>query len=170
MNLLQATESVFNQLSSLLIQLKNSQYSAPLEALNNNSIGKHVRHIIEFYQYLIESNNEGRILDYDNRKRNQVYENHTDEAIVAFQNIMERLNDVKNCSRIIKLKFLACPDEGNKIELNSSIERELAYNLEHSIHHMAIIAIIIKLHYPEIKLEKKIGVAPSTIKYLANNH
>jgi len=44
--------------------------------------------------------------------------------------------------------------------------RELAYNIEHAIHHMAIIKIGINEVSPYILLPSAFGVASSTIRHL----
>ncbi|MBK7681685.1 MAG: hypothetical protein IPJ26_04015 [Bacteroidetes bacterium] len=49
--------------------------------------------------------------------------------------------------------------------VNSTYKRELAYNIEHAIHHMAIIKIAIENAYSDIVLDKAFGVAPSTIRF-----
>jgi len=57
-------------------------------------------------------------------------------------------------------------NELNKYEdIHSNIKRELVYNLEHAIHHMAIIRIGVINIAPEIELSEGFGIAPSTIKY-----
>jgi hypothetical protein len=45
------------------------------------------------------------------------------------------------------------------------MERELAYNIEHTIHHMAIIKQSIIEHFTYIDLPEYFGVASSTVRY-----
>ncbi|MDX1476670.1 MAG: hypothetical protein R3301_03155 [Saprospiraceae bacterium] len=49
--------------------------------------------------------------------------------------------------------------------MDSSLERELIYNIEHTIHHLAIIKIGLAIIAPDIPLPAHFGVAPSTVKY-----
>lgn len=39
------------------------------------------------------------------------------------------------------------------------------YNIEHTIHHLALIKVGLKLVYPDLDLPNHFGVAPSTIKF-----
>ena len=55
-------------------------------------------------------------------------------------------------------------DESLKVPTNE--ERELVYNIEHAIHHMAIIRIGIENDFPHAHLPDKFGFAYSTIKHL----
>ena len=53
----------------------------------------------------------------------------------------------------------------DSVKIKSSLERELAYNIEHAIHHMAIIKIAVQTVFPKVKLADNFGVAFSTVRY-----
>jgi hypothetical protein len=57
-------EKYLTDLSNVLQQIKDSDYCRPLQIFDNGSIGKHVRHILEFYKCLIIANNNN-IVDGD---------------------------------------------------------------------------------------------------------
>ncbi len=50
-----ATVSIemLQQLHDVTLQLNEKDYSMPLELLNGNTIGKHIRHVYELYDELI---------------------------------------------------------------------------------------------------------------------
>ena len=50
MQLQQAVNNVFVQLSASLDALTQTEYVQPCRTLFNNTIGQHVRHIIELFQ------------------------------------------------------------------------------------------------------------------------
>ena len=52
MELQKAVHHVFLQLSDSLDQLETEQYTYPCKNLSGNTIGQHVRHIIEMFQCL----------------------------------------------------------------------------------------------------------------------
>jgi hypothetical protein len=56
-------------------------------------------------------------------------------------------------------------DCDQKAVVNSSLYRELLFNIEHAIHHMAILKIGTKIVLPEWDLPQQFGVAPSTIRH-----
>ena len=68
-SLINVNTIAIDQLCHLLGQLNNANYSQPLNVLHNNTIGKHVRHVTEFYQTFLQGLATG-IVDYDNRQRN----------------------------------------------------------------------------------------------------
>ena len=43
---------------------------------------------------------------------------------------------------------------------------ELVYNIEHAVHHMAIIRIAVQHEFPDLALDDEFGYATSTLKYL----
>lgn len=159
MDIRKQTSQILNQVTELVCQFNVEQYSKPLPVLSGNSVGKHIRHIIEFYQCLLNGLSCGCI-DYDKRERNLLLEtdtNYTQEAIKRITNYIEIIQDN---SLLLNASY------GDAIStVNTSIFRELAYNIEHTIHHLAIIKIGIKTHFTAIQLPENIGVAHSTIKY-----
>jgi hypothetical protein len=67
--------------------------------------------------------------------------------------------------RVLQLEF---DDESNSESgqvITTNLHRELAYNIEHAIHHMAIMKIGINEVAPYVRLEENFGVAPSTVRY-----
>jgi hypothetical protein len=59
-------------------------------------------------------------------------------------------------------------DSVSGLTSQSNIERELMYNIEHTIHHLAIIKIGLNAVAPQIALSEHFGVAPSTIRHKQN--
>lgn len=139
----------------------------PLDLLGGNTIGKHYRHIIEFYQCLIKN---VEVVNYDKRLRNTDIEN---SPVIANAIIEEILKHLK-AENISDRQLCYCADfseTGNEeISVNTSFGRELAYNIEHAVHHMAILQMVVKHYFKEIELEEGFGVAASTLRYQQQNH
>lgn len=148
-------------LASLVIvleQLRNTaSYNNPCEALSNATIGQHTRHIIELYQCLLTGYTEGKI-NYDDRKRNQLYENDTIAAVAAIQQIQQNLDQPDKQVKIF------CGTDGNSVCIESNYNREVLYNLEHCIHHQALIKVAL-LTIKDLNIEEGFGVAPSTLQH-----
>jgi hypothetical protein len=51
------------------------------------------------------------------------------------------------------------------LQFTTNYRREIAYNLEHTIHHMALIKVGIR-EVSDLEIPEGFGVASSTIKYL----
>lgn len=156
----QSNIAVLKQLNDLLIQLSDTEYARPLSIISQNTIGKHVRHILEFYTCLLVGI-ENKSVDYDARKRNLDLENYTQKALEISNSISDKLINLNNK---VELELLATlPHE--RIKLTSTVARELLYVLEHTIHHFAIIKIAIKNEFPHIKVTDEFGVAYATLQH-----
>ncbi len=144
-------------LSHLLSQLSTDDYTCQYLELSKATIGEHTRHIIELFQCL-ENQYESGIINYDSRKRDYTIQNCTETAKTAIECIIENLK--KPNKNLILQQVI-----GNQIlEIESNYTRELLYNLEHSIHHQALIKVAI-LQNDSITIDENFGVAHSTIEY-----
>ncbi|MBS1667033.1 MAG: DinB family protein [Bacteroidetes bacterium] len=160
MQLHQAINNVFVQLSATLEQLSLEEYRQPCQALFGNSIGQHVRHIIELFQCLENGYDQGMVC-YDKRKRDELIE--TDKAN-AIRLLHEIYTNIDRPDKAILLEASYDDHSDSTIKLNSNYYREIAYNLEHCIHHMALIRAGVR-EVSRIVLPENFGVAISTIKY-----
>jgi hypothetical protein len=146
-----------NELSNLLSQLSNNDYSLPCRELSNSSIGQHSRHIIELFQCL-ESQYDNGIVNYDNRLRDYEIEtnvNSAQKAIVSILNSIEKVN--KNL--VLQQKI-----SDDVVSVETNYYRELLYNLEHCIHHQALIKVAV-LQMNHLQVNDDFGVAISTIEF-----
>ena len=147
-----------NSLVNVLQQLPDSgSYSNQCEALSNATIGQHTRHIIELYQCLLAGYPLGKI-NYDARKRNALYENDTTAAIAVIKEIQQNLVQPDKQVNIF------CGSDDNSISIESNYYREVLYNLEHCIHHQALIKVAL-LTINNISIDGSFGVAPSTLQH-----
>jgi hypothetical protein len=146
-----------NELSELLSQLSNEDFSKPCSALSNSSIGEHTRHVIEMFQCLEKQYDLG-VVNYDKRKRDQYIQTDT---LFAKQSIDLILNQLDKPNKFIQLQQFI---DGEEILIESNYHRELLYNLEHCIHHQALIKVAI-LQLENILVNDNFGVACSTIEF-----
>jgi hypothetical protein len=160
MQLQQTIKNVFVQLSTTLELLTDAQYVYAGKILSNATIGQHVRHIIEMFICLEEGYTNGKV-NYENRKRDSRIETQKDFAISLLHSVYEGLN--KENKNII-LEAVFSDDAADLINFDTNYYREIAYNLEHTIHHMALIKVGIR-EVSDIELPEGFGIASSTIKY-----
>lgn len=163
MNIKTATISVLQQLNELLSQIRPEDYTLK-DASLNASIGQHVRHIIEFYIQLFAGLDSG-VINYDERLRDRNIENDRDYAVGKVNSIVEKISCTgKNKDLMQELKYGDITD--SNIIIPTNYHRELAYNIEHTIHHLAIIKTALKDICDYIELPFDFGVASSTVRYL----
>lgn len=146
-------------IGNLLNQINDEQYSTPQSILHQNSIGMHIRHVLEFYHCLMEGGGNGAV-DYDARKRNILWQTNRSAAKTIMEEISLWLQRCET-DHAINLKYHTTEE----LNIASTLFRELAYNHEHCIHHLAIIRICLQEKYPEISVPENFGVANATIKY-----
>lgn len=164
MHLQQSSEEILQQLIQLLDKMEEGQYESPVNALSQGSIGTHVRHIIEFYECLLKGHVSG-LIDYDSRLRNYLLET---DRYFAVQTLINIINDINHLRVDCRLKIsMDLSNSGNPFILDTTFYRELAYNIEHAIHHMAIIRIAVQTAYPMVTVDKDFGIAYSTQRYKA---
>ncbi len=160
----QGTAHISRQMVDLLQQLDNKVYAQPLSVFNQSSVGQHFRHIIDFYNCLLNGC-DCHMVDYCNRERNPLIEKDSDTAISVIEDINKRVQLIDESKTIeVKSDFSSNIDEDRTI-IQSSLGRELMYAYDHALHHLALIKIGLQVHYPEIKVDANLGVAPSTIKF-----
>ena len=113
------------------------------------------------FQCLALSYDSG-IVNYDNRARNLKIQTETLFAINQIETILE------NIQKPNKSLILQPSDYDETTTLDTNYYRELQYNLEHCIHHQAImkIGMLLNFDYP---LEQNFGVAFSTINFRAKS-
>lgn len=160
MELQKAVHHVFIQLSDSVVKLRPPQYSLPCKNLSGNTIGQHVRHIIEMFQCLEQGWHSGEV-DYEKRKRDSRIETDPGIALALLEEIVHQISR-ENKTLYLLTRYEDLQEEPDKIITN--YHREIAYNLEHTIHHMALIRIGLR-EVGEIEVEDSYGVASSTLKY-----
>ncbi|UII80310.1 DinB family protein [Flagellimonas sp. CMM7] len=152
-----SSQQTLEEFKVVLLQLPKDCYSKPCETLSQATIGQHTRHIIELYQCLL-SGFEFDEVCYDKRKRDKRIETDVDFAIYHLGQIQQLLEKPdKKLTMVYELN-------GNREEMESNYFREVMYNLEHTIHHQALIKVGIN-QLTHVMLPDSFGVAPSTIQY-----
>lgn len=155
----QSYKGIFDDLNSILNQIEFKDYNQNLSILSNNSIGNHIRHILELFECLIESKENG-MLNYDNRKRCSRTEDDKEFALKKLQKINAEIEKLDLNKMILLQQNL----EGKLIECKTNFQRELLYNIEHCVHHLAIIRIGIEQNFNYVNIPENFGIAYSTLQ------
>lgn len=163
MRLQEVSVEIFAQLIAVTEKLHNEEYTQPLGLLFSNSIGKHLRHIIEFYDLVLTSYDSGQ-LNYDLRNRDLALENDKQAAINKLR-VMSVLMEAYPQDKALHLEASYSADAQSDVAITSTFYRELLYNIEHAVHHMAIIRIALEATFSHVSLPPHFGVAYSTVQY-----
>lgn len=155
---------IFDQLQLLLESLTDEQYVLAPEIFSGASVGKHYRHIIEFFQCIAISGDTNTIC-YDNRVRDVRIENSRELAANLLAELKEELSEIDNQRQLTLIGDLGTAEETTGSYIGTTLFREFHYAVEHAIHHMAIIKMGMKQAFPEVSIPADFGVAPSTLRY-----
>lgn len=160
MQLQLAVRKVLHQLAFSVGQLTQEQFVQPSSRLHQGTVGQHIRHIIEFYQCL-EKGYACGLVDYEDRARDHRTETNKDYACSLLLELAGGLAKVNTDLRLLVSYGL---QDQQPVDLATNYYREIAYNLEHTIHHMALVRVGIE-EVSSVTLPEDFGVAASTLTY-----
>ncbi len=123
--------------------------------------GSHLRHILDFHDCIIDCLANNRI-NYDARQRD---ERVTNDRHFAAQKVRLLIRLLDTDARLVEDREVLVKAEGSEEWLRSTLSRELQALSSHTIHHFALIAIILRLH--GIHLDPDFGMSPSTLRHQA---
>jgi hypothetical protein len=163
MNISNAAKDVLGQLAEVIEQLTKTEYSQPIPRLGNSTLGQHVRHTLEFFICLEEGSLLGNI-NYDERRRDQPLENSPEIALSSIKGLQQFVISF-DPDISLKLQVDYGLSDSRVQVMDTNFNRELAYNIEHAVHHMAILKIGLAEVAPEVKIPNGFGIAVSTLRY-----
>ncbi|MBO6572164.1 DinB family protein [bacterium] len=150
---------------SLLSSITDNEYSYNNGKYFKSGIGRHFRHIVEHYISLIDGYTEK--INYDLRERDLKLETNRKAVINALRNIIDSIQTFELNPELINKKIEVKSNEGigdgDSPWSVSSIRRELQFLISHTVHHYALIGLILRTM--DVTVPEDFGVAPSTLKY-----
>lgn len=161
-NVIQENLSLLAQVKTLLTQLTDDMLTTPHGFLLGSSVGKHFRHILEFYECL-SAQASGSMVSYDARSRKLPLENHTTVALDSATASMQWLTEQQADMQLYVGSQLSTAEA--VFVQRSSLRRELVFVADHTVHHLAIIRIGIQHAYPDIDIAPEVGISASTLKH-----
>jgi len=147
----------------LLASIDDERYVRTDSRISDSCVGSHLRHCIDFYHRFLGGVYSGKV-DYDKRERDPRLEADRSFAISELERIKKALaafGDGPDGMRIEVQSDAGTGDSGHWAF--SSVERELQVLASHTVHHYALVAVILRStgHDPG----REFGVAPSTLRY-----
>lgn len=158
MNARERNVSLLTGLRDLLAGLDPERYARAAPDLELSGAGTHVRHALEFYVCFLDGIDAGRV-DYDARRREEALETDRDAAVVRIDAILGEWPTVPPESGAISVH----QDDPGAEWCDSTVGRELQFLAAHLVHHLALVAVILRHHGEEVPAG--FGIAPSTLEY-----
>jgi len=148
------------QMRSMIEQMDDDAYTMPPPGRSAGGVGGHVRHCLDHVGALLHATRTG-IVEYDRRRRGTDVETCRAAAIQEIGELTGRLAAL-NTSVLDEplLVETQIDPAGAMILTRSSVCREVAFVISHTIHHNAIVAQL--LAGRNLALDARFGVAPST--------
>jgi uncharacterized damage-inducible protein DinB len=163
MNITKACTTILGQLTSMVSQLTEQDFSKPVDTLGNSTIGQHLRHTLEFF-ICLEKGFDSGVINYDKREHDKLIETDKFIALAVLDKINEFISEHRT-DKSLKLEAAYDLDKEEFITIETNYLRELVYNIEHAVHHMAIMKIGIRETAPYVTLPYDFGIAASTIRH-----
>lgn len=152
-----------DELMRLVITLPAEAYCARPSRVSG-SIGEHVRHVLDHIASLVGANPLSA-LSYDQRSRGTAVETQPSIAVREMMRLdaaLERWGD-RTLEHPVAVTAVTSTD-GESVTGWSSFARELAFVMNHTIHHQAIIALLLERLDAELP-DERFGYAPSTPRH-----
>ena len=126
----------------------------------SGSIGAHVRHVLDHVNVLAESPRP-QVLSYDYRVRDTRIEQSRTAGIAALRLAIARLGNLADGPYDQMVTLEAMVEHGQPpVAVTTSLAREMVFALQHTIHHQAIIAVL--LQQVGVPTPTRFGYAPAT--------
>jgi uncharacterized damage-inducible protein DinB len=149
--------------SELIRRLRDEDFADKEPHGTRGGVGAHFRHVFDHYDCFLAGVEAGRI-DYDRRERDPALETERSRAlekIASLQRGFEALA-AEDASRTLRV-LVDCGEPSERCVSTSTMARELQFLVSHTVHHYAVIAVILRSRGLEPGAD--FGVAPSTLKY-----
>jgi uncharacterized damage-inducible protein DinB len=142
----------------VLKKMDDAVYECLEPPFEQGGIGRHMRHVLDHFALFCDGVEEG-VIDYDDRARDKGVEQSRLHALRLFDGLREKLDVWTGGSPNL--------EDGLRVRHNgtwclSSVGRELQHLINHTVHHYAFVALILRLK--GVDVEGDFGVAPSTLQ------
>lgn len=162
-SLIDALQEALQQDLDLVRALTPEQYRAGGSGHFKSSVGMHLRHNLDHFEAFFAGFEDGQI-DYESRSRNTQLEDIPGVAEDAIVGYLEQLQQMRALDdRTLNIREESEAGVEARSWLPSSIGREFQFLLGHTVHHNALIVMI--LDGQGVDLPEGFGVAPSTQRH-----
>jgi len=161
--LTEACINILNQLQDVVRQMNDSDFVKQSPVLSHSTVGQHLRHTLEFF-FCLESGFEQGCVNYDKRSHDKIIETDRLLALHAIERIKTFIM-LQTTDQALVLEVGYARHDDTCVSMNTNFFRELTYNIEHAVHHMALMKIGIRDVAPYVQLPPDFGIAVSTLRH-----
>ena len=152
------------ELGALLAAMTDEQYTRSPVGVFACSMGAQVRHVLDHVDAFVRAVDGGRV-DYDHRERGTDVETARTAAIRETDHLLDALDGLDPASFGQPRTLSVLLDHrAEPVEVETSVGRELAFVLSHTIHHQAMIAAMARTM--DVPVPDRFGFAPATVAHL----
>jgi len=158
-----ALDATLEELASVVAALSPGAYGARLFPNASGSIGEHVGHCLDHVSALVSAD-PSSCLSYDHRERGTAVETDPMQAVRCIQLLRIKVMVGRWSARLDEpICVISAVAPGGMLSGMSTLGRELAFVLNHTIHHQAMIGLLATLHGCDVP--DGFGFAPSTPRH-----
>jgi uncharacterized damage-inducible protein DinB len=153
--------ALLDDVATVVMSLDVATYVAAPMAPLSGSIGQHVRHLVDHVAAFLQGADARGEVDYDSRQRGTDVEWEPAAAVAMIYRCSRRLSEMVNQDpeRQMMIRSQLSRD-AEPVTSWSTLGRELAFVVSHTVHHQAIIALLLQADVSA--LPRHFGLAPST--------
>jgi hypothetical protein len=156
----QPLAGLLQQMRSMIEQMDDETYTQPAPGRTSGGVGGHVRHCLDHVGALVVATRTG-IVEYDRRRRGTSVESCRAAAIQQIAELTRQLTTLQPSMLDEPLLVETQIDPaGAMILTRSTVCREVAFVISHTIHHNAIVGQL--LAGRAMPLDARFGLAPAT--------
>lgn len=145
----------------LVSELSDFQFQSEYP-FSSSGIGPHCRHIYDHYTCFLQGI-KSHTVSYESRDRDVSLERHVSVVTSKFRELIDDLAQLseRDSNSVYSLEIV---HDDSSYCISTTIGRELQFLLSHTLHHFAMIRMmVVSLGVP---VSKEFGMAPSTKRYL----
>ena len=152
-----------HQAKELVRRLDAPAFTHVHPPLYSSGIGSHLRHCLDHYSNLLDDYASG-LVNYDARCRDEAVATRPESARDTILKLTRQLEEIPKEALDAPLSVIMdCGSQEDNPPAQSTLRRELQFLVSHTVHHYALIAMI--LQDQGLPTPTDFGVAPSTIKF-----
>jgi uncharacterized damage-inducible protein DinB len=156
--------AVLRQLADVIRALTDEQYRRKPVGVVASNVGGHVRHSLDHVEALLAGVEEGE-LSYDQRRRGTEVETSRQAALDVIHRQERQLLAFPPQPEHRPLRLWVIVSSSlPAAEVETTVGRELAFVLSHTVHHNALIAVMAQTL--GVPIPDRFGYAPSTLAHL----